>query len=199
MLISIKKRSNVVIFVKLYSSLFCKIVFSETDSKKYRYIVVRIYINNKIMLTEKLNNELINSMKAKVPNGTNLASLLMEILFIGKEAVYRRLRGEVPFTLSEAALISRKLGISIAQLMGKSFNGNALFALNIINHAEPYQSYHSLLSGWNSALMKIADDKYSEMSESSNLLPNFFFDEIFRHYQVSSFQMDVSTGSYKLY
>ena len=34
----------------------------------------------------------------------------MDTLYIGKEDVYRRLRGEVPFTLQEAALVSRKLG-----------------------------------------------------------------------------------------
>ena len=37
----------------------------------------------------------------------------MDTLCIGREAIYRRLRGEVPFTLEEAALISRKLGVVI--------------------------------------------------------------------------------------
>ena len=49
-----------------------------------------------------------------------LADMLMDTLYIGKEAVYRRLRGEVPFTLQESALISRKLGISLTKL-GLSF------------------------------------------------------------------------------
>lgn len=55
------------------------------------------------MITDQLNTGLISAMKEKLPQDTNLANLLMDILYIGKEAVYRRLRGEVPFTLAEAA------------------------------------------------------------------------------------------------
>ncbi|MCC8088893.1 MAG: hypothetical protein LIO79_06480 [Rikenellaceae bacterium] len=126
------------------------------------------------MLPENLNKELIDSMKAKLPGGTNLANLLMDILYIGKEAVYRRLRGEVPFTLSESVIISRKLGISLDQLIGKSFNGNALFALNIINHADPLDSYYSRMCEWSDTLYAMIRDDYSELDTSSNLLPNFF-------------------------
>ena len=51
-------------------------------------------------------NELIAVMKERVPQGQNLASVLADILFMGKEAVYRRLRGEVSFSIEEIATIS---------------------------------------------------------------------------------------------
>lgn len=57
------------------------------------------------MITDVLNNNLIEALKMKIPDGVNLANELMDVLYIGKEAVYRRLRGEVPFTLAEAHLI----------------------------------------------------------------------------------------------
>ena len=41
-----------------------------------------------MMMTDKLNSGLIESMKEKIPEGANLANLLMDILYIGKEAVY---------------------------------------------------------------------------------------------------------------
>ena len=41
------------------------------------------------MITDQLNTGLISAMKEKLPQGTNLANLLMDILYIGKEAVYR--------------------------------------------------------------------------------------------------------------
>ena len=53
------------------------------------------------MTTDLLNNNLIEALKMKIPDGANLANELMDVLYIGKEAVYRRLRGEVPFTLAE--------------------------------------------------------------------------------------------------
>ena len=53
------------------------------------------------MITNELNIGLIEAAKEKMPTGTNLANTLMDILYIGKEAIYRRLRGEVPFTLAD--------------------------------------------------------------------------------------------------
>ena len=59
-------------------------------------------------MQNELNTSLIEAVKEKLPLKENLANLLIDTLYIGKEAIYRRLRGEVPFTLEEAALISRK-------------------------------------------------------------------------------------------
>ena len=47
--------------------------------------------------------ELINEMKDRIPQGQNLANYLTDTLYMGKEAVYRRLRGEVAFTFDEIA------------------------------------------------------------------------------------------------
>ena len=62
------------------------------------------------MITNDPNTNLIEAMKEKLPLKGKLADMLMDTLYIGKEAVYRRLRGEVPFTLQ-----------------GKTENGNTLF------------------------------------------------------------------------
>ena len=58
-------------------------------------------------------NELINEMKERIAPKETLANFLTNTLCMGKEAVYRRLRGEVAFTFDEVAVISHKLGISI--------------------------------------------------------------------------------------
>ena len=108
------------------------------------------------MITNELNIGLIEAAKEKMPTGTNLANTLMDILYIGKEAIYRRLRGEVPFTLAEAAVISRKLGISLDKMIGVSFSNNAVFDLTsytIPIHSKPItifsrnMSMHSITSG----------------------------------------------------
>lgn len=48
------------------------------------------------MTTYNYNSELIKAMNEKLPNGTNLANTLIDMLYLGKEAVYRRLRGKYP-------------------------------------------------------------------------------------------------------
>ena len=45
------------------------------------------------MITNELNTGLVNAVREKLPSKDNLANALMDILYIGKEAIYRRLRG----------------------------------------------------------------------------------------------------------
>gem|GEM_PF-5840971 len=68
-----------------------------------------LIVGNKVM-KDSIVNELITAMKDRLPPGQNLANFLTDTLCIGREAVYRRLRGEVAFTIDEVAQISCKLG-----------------------------------------------------------------------------------------
>ena len=47
-----------------------------------------------------------------------MASTIAEILMIEKESVYRRLRGDVHFTLCEAWTVAKELGISLDEIAG---------------------------------------------------------------------------------
>ena len=114
------------------------------------------------MITNELNIGLIEAAKEKMPTGTNLANTLMDILYIGKEAIYRRLRGEVPFTLAEAAVISRKLGISLDKMIGVSFSNNAVFDLNVVHHTNTFETYHDILTKYVDAFDNIREDPTTE-------------------------------------
>lgn len=50
-------------------------------------------------MKDSIVNELITAMKDRLPPGQNLANFLTDTLCIGREAVYRRLRGEVALRL----------------------------------------------------------------------------------------------------
>lgn len=49
------------------------------------------------MPLEKLNAALIGAIQNSTPEYTNAAAILTDKLNIGREAAYRRLRGEVPW------------------------------------------------------------------------------------------------------
>ena len=57
------------------------------------------------MKQEFLHDNLLKAIREKIPQEENLASVLGNMLCIGKEAIYRRLRGDVPFTLLETYMI----------------------------------------------------------------------------------------------
>ncbi|MCD8166467.1 MAG: hypothetical protein LUE93_10310 [Bacteroides sp.] len=111
------------------------------------------------MIVDRLSEALIAAMDEKVPERTRLAHLLMDILSIGKEAVYRRLRGEVPFTLSESATISRAMGISLDKLSGVAYEvGDALFALNLIQMDDAVANYFALMEHYKDMFLQMAAD-----------------------------------------
>ena len=127
------------------------------------------------MITDQLNTGLISAMKEKLPQGTNLANLLMDILYIGKEAVYRRLRGEVPFTLAEAAVISQKIGISLDRITGTTFRGNALFDLNLTHYDNPIETYYGIIEHYAKIFSVIKEEPESELNTSSNIIPQTIY------------------------
>ena len=89
--------------------------------------------------------ELITVMNERAPLGQNLASNLADILCMGKEAVYRRLRGEVSFSIEEVAIISHKLGISIDQVVGDHHSNKVTIELNLHHSSNAIDSYYEIL------------------------------------------------------
>ena len=98
------------------------------------------------MIMNELNTNLIEAAKEKFPAKGQLANILMDTLYMGKEAIYRRLRGEVPFTFQEAAIISKELGISLDRIAGVSFSNNAMFDINVVDHGNPFETYYDFLN-----------------------------------------------------
>ncbi len=76
------------------------------------------------------NQELIRIIKEKTPEGTNPVDLLYEVIPIKKESLYRRLRGEVSFTLEEVLQIAVKLQISLDELL--SYKPKGIYKINMI-------------------------------------------------------------------
>lgn len=127
------------------------------------------------MKTETLNENLIEAVREKIPKGVNLANVLMDTLYIGKEAVYRRLRGEVPFTFTEASIISNSLGVSLDRVSGTNSSRNALFGLNIIDHKHPVETYHSQIENSIRVFNAVKANPTLEWYAASNIIPQVFY------------------------
>lgn len=127
------------------------------------------------MNTFDLNQSLIQAMRNCLPEGMNLANILMETLHLGKEAIYRRLRGEVPFTLAEAATITQRLRLSLDKLVGAQEHKNALINLNMVEYESPADTYYNLVSNYIKIFDVVTEDPGAEISVSSNILPQTLY------------------------
>jgi len=124
-------------------------------------------------MNDKLNDNLISATKKKLPAGTNIAHFLMDILCIGKEAVYRRLRGDVPFTFAEAALISNKLGVSLDDLIGKDKRSFAVFEIPPVMPSDVLDCYYANLGNYINLFDTIRANggQSLELTTSANVIP----------------------------
>jgi hypothetical protein len=76
-----------------------------------------------MQIEKNLNKKIINEIWSFVPKNKKIVSHLMELLDLSRESIYRRLRGEVPFSIQEIATLSHTLNFSIDEIAcGKSQN-----------------------------------------------------------------------------
>ena len=143
-----------------------------------------------------INTDLIDAMKIYLPKGNNLANALMDILYLGKEATYRRLRGEVPFTFAEVATISQHMGISLDKIVGADLNDNAIVNLNMLQCQRPTETYYSIIDSYllvfpfiqvqMTLAGQLIERESSERSTSSNTVPQTLY---LKYEALSKFQL----------
>ncbi|MCC8186535.1 MAG: hypothetical protein LIP08_03210 [Bacteroides sp.] len=122
-----------------------------------------------------LHQDLLEAIRARVPQKANLTNVLVDILSIDKMAVYRRLRGEVSFTFSEVILIARKLGISLDEFAQVDSLRSKPFQLKMTEHVNPQEIDYEMMQGFVDFLDAIKHVPDSEMAGSTNMIPSFFY------------------------
>ncbi|MCD8261791.1 MAG: hypothetical protein LUD15_10115 [Bacteroides sp.] len=127
----------------------------------------------------------IEVLKEKIPEKGELTRRLMEVLHIEKEAVYRRLRGDVPFTFSEIVKLSERLEISLDNLIGTVRLQEAPFQLKLLDYNHFTEEDEKILEHYMYILAQAKDDPYSELGATTNdLLRPFYigYETIYRFY-----------------
>lgn len=117
-------------------------------------------------------NNFINLLFSKFPTRAKLVDSLLDILYISKEALYRRLRGDVPFTFQEICIISNKLGISLDNVISFSNLRSRPFHLKLTNFTHPTDIDYAMVEEWLYALSEIKDDPLTEYSTATKMIPD---------------------------
>lgn len=84
-----------------------------------------------------LYESFLTELRKKIPQGAKLTNTLVDMLYIEREAVYRRLRGEVPFTFVEVMTVAKELGISLDNLTETDTCKSRPFQLKLVEYANP--------------------------------------------------------------
>lgn len=112
----------------------------------------------------------LNSLYAKYPKKNQLAEALMDLLFIEREAAYRRLRKDVVFTFHEIVKIAVTWNISLNEIIGLSV-GNIPFFLRPLSYINPSEVELNILKEATEFLQKLDPTLEPEYMEICNKLP----------------------------
>lgn len=137
------------------------------------------------MKYEVLYNSFLQKIAEKVPQKTKLVNILTDMLHISKEAVYRRLKGDISFSFNEVITISRQLDISLDNLGADNASISKPFKLNLIEHINPSETDFALMEEMTSVMKSFKEGSNPEVGELANILPQPLYanyENIFRFY-----------------
>ncbi len=133
---------------------------------------------------DSLNDKLLNILRSQYPQKPQLVNKLVDILNLGKEAIYRRLRGNVSFTAHEVMLITEKLNIPFNDVISTSDRSRP-FSLKVINFISPEKIDYKMKEDYNQILSEIQDEPDTEYGSAVKMFPDSFhlrFNNISRFY-----------------
>jgi hypothetical protein len=123
-----------------------------------------------------MNNDIwydhfLNALYEKYPKKSQLTEALMDLLCIEREAVYRRLRKSVAFSIYDIAKIVNAWNISIDTILKIVSDENHLFQMSMLPYNNLLKKDLETMENWLLFLESVASSPASEYMEVSNILP----------------------------
>ena len=121
--------------------------------------------------------EFMSLIRERISHKATLANTIADILDIEKDAVYRRLRGDVKFSFTEMAIIAKMLGISLDKIAGIENLQSRPAQLNISNQLSPTHVDYEMFTGHVDLLKSLVDEPDTQIMEASNILPHYLYQD----------------------
>ena len=112
-----------------------------------------------------------------VPEDEKLVDFISRLINLGKEASYRRIRGEVEFTLSEVVTISKALNINLTSLIIREGGEKVTFNLRLPEDANPANSNIKKIESDLNVLEGIDKKSDSTLYSVCRSIPDIFYYE----------------------
>jgi len=125
-------------------------------------------------MNEDKNALFISKILEFIPPNINAANHLADILGISTKSVYRRLNGEIPFTITEVFELAKELKFSIDQFLELDNTEHVYFKLQANETNTPQDSFRKMLLQYYDHTQKINNAKKVESLIALNHLPTIF-------------------------
>ena len=123
------------------------------------------------MKQDFLFKNLIEALQDRIPQRGKLAETLTELLGIEKEAVYRRLRGSVPFSFQEVHTIAVHLGFSLDGIAENISPANSQITVSTIKFLGHQEKDYMSLEDFTANHYRLKEDLSSESGAIGSAIP----------------------------
>ncbi len=131
-------------------------------------------------MQEELNKLLLDKIFEKIPETVNPIDYLMKTLDISRKTVYRRKKGELPFTFEEIYILSNELDFSIDELVAKGNVSQAIFSQKTDALFNPKETFTLMLEKYLDFYRKGKDAKsFDGIFTMNRILPIYIFDSTY--------------------
>ncbi|MDR1624610.1 MAG: hypothetical protein LBS04_06525, partial [Tannerellaceae bacterium] len=113
-------------------------------------------------MNDDLEKLLIDKIFEKLPSGVNPVDYLMEVLHISRKSVYRRKKGELPFSFEEIVILSKELDFSIDELIARSNENQAIFTHKMNTLLDRKETFVAMLDKYFNFYKKATQAKSNE-------------------------------------
>lgn len=117
-------------------------------------------------MNSRLKEILINNILENIPNNIKPVNYLTEILDLGRESVYRRLNGQIDFTLAEIVKLSVELNFSLNEIHSRYDKNVAAFEYYKDRVKSPRQSFLTKIEAFYARMQDVfkAEDRYTDIA-----------------------------------
>jgi hypothetical protein len=132
---------------------------------------------------DNLRSIIATKVLSNIPLHVKPIDYLMDTLGISRESVYRRIRGDISFTLDEMAKLSVDLGFSIDELIIKDMPSRVFFDLHITCTQDPSDTFITIFQQYFQKLFDLSYVKDVELIMNLNHIPLgflIFYNHLFK-------------------
>ena len=127
------------------------------------------------MKQDFLFKNLIEALQDRIPQRGKLADVLTELLGIEKEAVYRRLRGSVPFSFREVHTIAVHMGFSLDSVAENTSLFNKQMMILSLEFLNPREKDYERIERFREGINRLKEDLNSESGAIGHMIPSSFY------------------------
>lgn len=152
-------------------------------------------------MDKNINKALLSKILESIPEHISTVTYLMDFLDISQGSVYRRLKGEIPFSFDEIYKLSENLGFSVDEIFDSKRKDRIFFDTKNDTPFDPSNAFIATVENLYNDIEFLSANRDSISIHAQNRIPlilALFYDDLFRFFYYKwTHQLDNAPLNYR--